>query len=351
MSRKPVVLTNVLDIGGNPYLRLWGKAAVDAGVELQELTSRSVLARASRRPSWVHLQWPERAIRHLGRRASAEELARLLARVAIARARGARVMLTAHNVWSHDGRHPRLERVLWGALGALTTDLHVLSEGGAIDFIEAHPQFAGVRRRVIPHGHYGPLRLDAPAREQARDELGLPRSALVLVTFGLLKPYKGTEGLVNAFRALDDSNARLVVAGRIVDAALQRQLEHAAREDRRIVLQPRFLDDGELARTIRASDLVVLPYSRVLNSGSAMLALTLGRPVLVPRTRTFEELRGQVGGEWVSLFDGPLDVAALARVVRRPQNGTPDLAWCGWDRITVELSRTWADARIPSTAA
>lgn len=328
-----VVLSNVLELDGSPYVRLWNEAAERSGARLCPLTAATVRGR----PDWVHLQWPERVLRHPGTLGAARNLARLLVLVAAARALGARVMVTAHNVWAHDSPHPRLERVLWFALGPLTTDLHLLGGAGAGAFLRAHPTFRRARRRVIPHGTFEPAARGAPARAAARAALGLPDDAHVLITFGMLRAYKGVEELLDAFAAVEDPRARLVIAGRVADERLGRRLEATA--DSRVLVLPRFLEDAELAGAIRAADRVVLPYRRVLNSGAAFLALALDRPVLLPRSPAFEELRTSVGPGWVDLFDAPLGAADLAAA--DVPDGRPDLAWCSWDVVTERLEELW----------
>jgi glycosyltransferase involved in cell wall biosynthesis len=251
-------------------------------------------------------------------------------------------MVTAHNVWSHERRHPRVETLLWNLLGLVATDLHLLSPAAADEFVSSHPTFGRASRHVIPHGNYEPVVEDPPDRETARRELGLPAGGRVLLTFGMLKSYKGAEDLLAAFDGLDDEAARLMVVGRVGDERLARRIEAVRARDPRVIAEPRFVSDRELARFIRASDCVVLPYRRVLNSGSALLALTLGRPVLLPRTPTFEDLRRRVGGPWVHLFDDLIATGDLARVQRRAPDRPPELAWCSWERVSDDLARLWA---------
>lgn len=330
-----VVLSNVLELDGNPYVRLWNGAVERSGARLRPLTAATV--GGAERPDWVHLQWPERVLRHPGTLAGARNVLRLAVLLAVARARGARVMVTAHNVWSHEGRHRRLERVLWSLLGLLATDLHLLSEAGGREFVATHPTFRRTRPRVIPHGAFEPG--TPPARDAARAVLGLPADAHVLAVFGLLRTYKGVEELLGAFAGLDDERARLVVAGRVTDPGLERRLRDG---DARVLTIVRFLPDDELAGVIAAADRVVLPYRRVLNSGAALLALGLGRPVLLPRSPSFAALRDRVGAGWVELYDPPLRPGDLAATAS--PGGAPDLSWCAWDVVEARLGDLWREA-------
>jgi len=348
VSASPRVLTNVRGLPSNPYLRLWNEAAARSGAVIAPISTANVLGTRAGRPDWVHLQWPERVLQFDRAKTAVGRLVKLLAFVAVARARGARVLLTVHNVVAHDRGHPRLERLLWTALAGLVTDVHLLSTVGGEEFFDRHPGFRRARRHVIPHGDYGPVTVGAPPRAGARAALGLPHDARVLCTFGLLKAYKGVEDLLDAFRVVEDYQMRLVVAGEVADPQLGVTLEAAAAGDPRIVFVPGPLDDQALAQVIRASDHVVLPYRRVLNSGSAMLALTLGRPVLLPRTPTFEELGRRAGPGWVNFSDGDLSPEDLVALPFSEPPASVDLTWCSWDRIAELQSALWRGASVGS---
>ena len=70
-----------------------------------------------------------------------------------------------------------------------------------------------------------------------------------------------------------------------------------------------------LATEIYESELVVLPFTEITNSGSVLLALSLDRPVLVPGVPSIDELAAEVGPGWVFTYDGVLDDVALACAV------------------------------------
>ena len=61
----------------------------------------------------------------------------------------------------------------------------------------------------------------------------------------------------------------------------------------------RYISDEETQIYLRASDLVVLPYRDILNSGSALLALSFDRPVWLPEGNLADDLRDVVGEAWV----------------------------------------------------
>jgi hypothetical protein len=88
-------------------------------------------------------------------------------------------------------------------------------------------------------------------------------------------------------------------------------IEHIAAGDNRVHLRLEYIPDADAASYIRASDLIVLPFREILNSGSAILALALDRPILVPAKGAMTELQQFAGAEWVRLYSGELTSGTL----------------------------------------
>jgi beta-1,4-mannosyltransferase len=94
-------------------------------------------------------------------------------------------------------------------------------------------------------------------------------------------PIKNVGGLVSAFHDLRSDRARLVVGGAPSSNALAMGLRELACSDARVTLVIGDIVDDELQVFLVASDRVVLPSTDILNSATAVLALSFLRPVLV----------------------------------------------------------------------
>ena len=83
-----------------------------------------------------------------------------------------------------------------------------------------------------------------------------------------------------------------------------------------------------------ASELIVLPYEFMHNSGAALAALSLNRPVLVPDVPVNRRLAAEVGTGWVHFFTGTLDASDLEAAVLHhrscPPVADPDLSARSW---------------------
>ena len=67
---------------------------------------------------------------------------------------------------------------------------------------------------IVPHGHYLGYYPNTVSRGEARAALSLPADAFVFVCLGLLRPYKGLEELLPAFRSLPERDLVLLLAGK-----------------------------------------------------------------------------------------------------------------------------------------
>lgn len=322
----------------NPHMRLLYGALAAHGVSVLEGSVRT-LARADY--DLVHVHWPERLLnRSLLRRWRG--LARFLVDVALLRAKGARLVWTVHNIKGHEERRGAasriFRRVLFRNLGgfiSLSHTAHRLT-------LETYPALRDKPSLVAPRGHYRDLYPDPPARRAARAALGLPADALVIGLIGLVRPYKNIPHLLRCASRLDRADLRLLVAGECTDPALAAELSALAAADPRVHLQLRFVPEEELAAAVRALDLTVLPYRDILNSGSALLALSLDVPVLAPALGTLTEVREAVGQEWVRTYTGELDEQELGRALEwaaQRREGRAPLGYFDWERNATATAR------------
>lgn len=149
------------------------------------------------------------------------------------------------------------------------------------------------RVMLMPHplyDHFG-----APmAQVAARQKLGLPAGARVLLFFGLIRDYKGLDLLIEAFGALDDRYHLLIAGEPYGDfGEYERRIEASPRRGH-IHLHTRFIADSEVPGFFSAADAVVLPYRSATQSGITAIAYHFGVPVVAT----------DVGGLKEALNDG-----------------------------------------------
>ncbi|HET6908588.1 MAG TPA: glycosyltransferase family 4 protein [Mycobacteriales bacterium] len=297
----------------------------------------------------VHVHWPDVPLNIRPPTHAAVRTVQTLESLALSKARGARIVWTAHNVRSHVQRRPRAERRYTAAFDHLVDGWIALSDSSAALVTAAHPALANTPFVVTPHGHYRGAYPDTLTRAAARDHLGLDAHHRVALLLGLIRRYKGADRLIEVFGELTEANFRLLVAGRCDEPDLARQLQRAASDDPRVTLRLESVADDDLQLWLRAADVAVLPYRAVLNSGSALLALTYDVPVLAPGVGSLVELAADVP-EWVHLYAGDLTPADLRAALQRPApSGQPDLHRYDWDSVARQTLEFY-QRLVPSNA-
>ena len=274
------------------------------------------------------MHWPDKVFWEASRSLQAAALmARLLARLA-ARPRRTKLVWMVHDLAPHDGKW--FKRLAWPPYAAqmarLADGALTLSEGTRAAVLAAYPALAGKPVEHIWHPAYPGEALPPEARAAARAGLGWSEEERVYGYCGQLRPYKGVEDLIRAFRDLPDARARLLVAGRPRDAAFAAALGVLAGEDARIRLLPEDLAPEQFRACLGACDIVAAPFRRYLHSGSVVHALSAQRPVLTPETPFATSLAAELGRpDWLQTYRGPLtaEVLAGARIPATPLDLAP----------------------------
>jgi glycosyltransferase involved in cell wall biosynthesis len=159
------------------------------------------------------------------------------------------------------------------------------------------------RLRVIPHGAFDYL-------TKQDDEVPLPDELAavegpVILAFGLIRPYKGTDVLLEAFRRVEGTELWIVGMPRMPMDELR---ELAQLAPGRVRFVDRFITDAEVPAFMRRADLVVLPYRNIEQSGVLYTALAFGRPLVLSSVGGFTE----VGERGAARLVPPEDPGALA---------------------------------------
>jgi glycosyltransferase involved in cell wall biosynthesis len=208
-------------------------------------------------------------------------------------------VLTAHDLLPREPRpgQARFQRRLYDAVDAV-----VVHSGYGRDQLVSGLGVDAAKVRVIPHGAFKHLTLQR--KELALpEELGAVREPVVLF-FGLLRPYKGIETLLDAWRGIDGAELWIVGRPRMPLEPLR------ARAPANVRFVSRYVSDAELPAFFRRADIVVLPYSRTERfdqSGVLATALAFGKPSVLSDVGGF----GEVAATGAARLVPPGDAAAL----------------------------------------
>jgi glycosyltransferase involved in cell wall biosynthesis len=276
-----------------------------------------------------HAHWPEILVSGQSPVKKAVRQLLFLGVLAKWRREGTAVVRTQHNLDPPQGISRR-ERLLL-RLFERRTNL-------VIRLNTSTPVPTGVLAETVVHGHYRTWFERYPPQPSVPGRIAY---------VGLVRRYKGVDRLVEAFAETSDPSLSLTVGGKPSSVELRDALVARAATDPRIRLDLRFLDDAELVAAVTSASLVVLPYLEMHNSGTALMTLSLDRPVLLPDNDVNQQLRAEVGEDWVHLYAGPLTadvLEATLRTLQRPSTARPDLSRREWSSTAADHRRAYEQA-------
>jgi glycosyltransferase involved in cell wall biosynthesis len=210
-------------------------------------------------------------------------------------------LLTAHDVVP---REPRPGQI--GATRRLLEKMDAVivhSEHGA-GRLRDELGLEAERIHVIPHGAFDYL-THLPDEKPLPPELAEVEGPVVLF-FGLLRPYKGIELLIEAFQNVEGAELWVVGMPRMPLGPLR---ELASEIRGRVRFVPRFVDDSEIPAFFRRADIVALPYREIDQSGVLYTALAFGKPMVVSSVGGFAEIAAEGAARAVPP-NAPVEMAA-----------------------------------------
>lgn len=326
-----IVAIKPLTDSSNSFVRLFSDAIARQGYQISDFDWNGI-ERGNANVAILH--WPHELTGFGGLKGIRPYLG-FRRRIAMARAKGARIIWVAHNARPHDS----------GWVSTMLMRRFVRSIDGIVHFSHHSRELiaalytppARITQIETVHGHY----LDAM---ETPFQAATPAEARVkLVYFGQIRRYKNVDLLAQIAAGLP-SELSLMIGGRRSheDVACRIEQIAASAPNIKLDLRAEALPDADIERLVDAGQGIVLPYQAILNSGAAIFALSRGRPVLAPNIGSLPELQAIVGPEWLQLYDGEISAADVERFAdwlrQRSSPEQPDLSALSWDRVGGDIA-------------
>jgi glycosyltransferase involved in cell wall biosynthesis len=235
----------------------------------------ALAARHAGRRAIVHVHWEEFVLRDCTTDAAADAAADAFAeRIAALRARATPIVWTVHNELPHEIRfHHAFLRMR--AMLADAADVILVHNAASIDVLARQVTLHRAKVVTLDHPSYLGRMEDDGALRAGRET---PPQHWVQ-GFGWIRRQKGFGAMIDALPLafLQERGLAIRISG-AGDEAAAVLAERAARTD--VVWDVRHVPDAEVPSLLRAATCVVLPYERVLTSGVALLAMSVGAMIV-----------------------------------------------------------------------
>jgi glycosyltransferase involved in cell wall biosynthesis len=192
------------------------------------------------------------------------------------RKKGIRVVFICINVYEHEDN--TFKNLLTKIILRTVDSFIVHSEQEKNELLKICPR-AEVKKHLLPLFEYD------VKTEVRRD------TAMHLLFFGFVRPYKGLDTLLQALAILRNHDISLKIVGEFWnDKARYIELINNLKITERIEIIDQYVPDNEMSQYFSWADLVVLPYRKTITSGVIATAYGFKKPVLATNVGGFYEV-------------------------------------------------------------
>jgi glycosyltransferase involved in cell wall biosynthesis len=283
----------------NPYQRLLAERLGNLGVQVEQVGPHYLILPSLMRkgkPDILHLHALDSFFMSSSIWWSALKVIISVCQMVILRLSGVRLIWTAHDLKNHANRHMMLDRIFTILLCRLVHAIVTHCESAKREVARTFYLRNFDKIFIIPHANYVDTYENNISRKEARRKLGISEKDIVLLSLGLIRPYKGIPELIDAFKKVSHDRAKLVIAGKATTADLRELISRKAAECENIMLIPEFIPDDEIQIYMNACDATVFAFRDIFTSGSVLLAMSFSRACIAPRKGCIADVLDHLGG-------------------------------------------------------
>lgn len=322
----------------NPYNYLLYSGMEENNVDIKEFSFKAALGLDY---DLIHVHWPEFYLNsNYFMKAIGYSFAFLFC-LAYSRLFGRKLVWTVHNLKPHKIKHLFTNNVFWFLFVRMVDAVISLSFSNENIIMKKNLVPSGVMKKVIYHGLYDGFYENTVSKDAAKNKLNIPQDMDVCLFIGQVKSYKNVEMLVELFsKEYTLKDTLLLIAGKFESVSYYNDIAKLASESTNIIIHNYFVPEGELQTYFNASDVCLLPFKEIFNSGSALLSASFNKPVLVPESDNFTEYSNIIPGNLICTYNKELTAGLISTAIKRARLDADVLGGKG-RKIDMQGSLSW----------
>lgn len=195
---------------------------------------------------------------------------------------GCKVVWTPHNIRPHDLPYPRLHRFIRRFFANQVNWIRLFSKrslnAASLELLQPESKF-----RIVPEGSYlGYYPEEISGESSLNSELGIPDNNKILLYLGLIKPYKELLELVSLFQENKFQGVSLLICGKSMNESYYQKICDKSEGNNSILIKEGFVPEEKLPDYYKMADAVILPFRKIENSGSVIMAMGYKKAVIAP---------------------------------------------------------------------
>lgn len=251
-------------------------------------------------------------------------------------ARKVDIVMTIHDILPFNEKS--YDKHFYNKIYKLPKKLILQAEINLKRFGELFPQYKD-KAVYIPHGNFLKY-ADLCDKEVAREKLNIPQDKFVFLFFGQIKKIKGVDILLQSFIKFKENHkdALLIVAGKMwkeEEGIYTDIINNSDLNNETLRWDIKFIPDEEVGYYYSASDVCVLPYTELYQSGVIQLVYAYHKCPIVSNLDPFLEIVDKDTG--YSFENGSVDslLEAMELSYKNKKNN-PSLAENGYKKIATK---------------
>lgn len=194
---------------------------------------------------------------------------------------GKKIVWVFHNLIPHEAKQHWIAMVQMKCM-ILISNRIILHSKFSKEYLYHYSPIALRKATYVPHINYCENYLQTD--KTFREKFGFHEDDMVFMFFGLIKPYKNIELLIEIFKEWDKEKTKLLIVGKATDGKYAKMLHGMCEYNSNIILDFHYVNNSEVYTYFNTADVVVMPYHKAssMNSGAMIAAFSCGKTVIIP---------------------------------------------------------------------
>lgn len=276
------------ELKGNAYISIVNKSITKAGYEICDLDDIKHNYKLAKEIKIVNLNWFD-SIGNCNRLKAIALLIRQILRVYYYKFCGMKIIYTLHNKQAHDTRYIKINKFLMHFLCKKSDRIAVLSSASKNVLREyLSDEEIEDKMRIMYHPSY-----KSSCSFEIKDikELSYEKDYMHVLFLGYIRPYKNIEMIVTISKKFGNKKIKFVIAGKVISDEYKSIIEKKCEGLSNLIIIFKYISEDEIASYYNWADIMLIPLSikSSLNSGSCMMAFTMGKTVIAPAIGTLQD--------------------------------------------------------------